>query len=1117
MRTQKQQFSCAQIPKSAMAPFNRGGFKWYLLALVFLTPLQIWAQATGAIVGTVTDPSGAVIPGAKVTATRVDTGVSQSTVTGGTGNYTIPNLVVGTYNVTAEGGGFKTANINGITLDVSQQREVNFKLTVVGVESTVEVNATPPLLNTTDGMLGGLVTEEQVQTLPLNGRSIANLVMMQPGMAQDTGSMGWMAPQWISNGNRGETVVATLDNADATDTEMGTPQFWNFNLDAIAEFKVLQNNYSAMYGQGGGTITQIVSKTGTNQFHGSAFEFLRNSAFDARNFFSTDVPPFQRNEFGATFGGPIQKDKTFFFGEYAGFRQRLGEPTLMTVPTAAERQGLVTVGAFTYQVPLNPTAQEILNKYPLPNVAGGANGSNNLNAVYKQPTDTNQYSVRIDHRISDKDSLFGRASYINNSQNHTDPVAAIENLSFSSGNFNNPRNFAVSETHIFSPTLLNNFNFTLNRQIEAVLYTNQTATQTTFTDGSLSTWGPDTFITKYVETNFHPQDNVTWTKGRHTLTMGGSYRRGRDNGFGVTNQGPNGVYQFGSGTPLAQTIVSTDGKSSLPAGSGSPNGLISMMEGVSQSYGRSTTIPGFGAPGGTPWWGMRVWQMAGWLQDDMKLTSKLTVNLGLRYEYHSVPSEVGNRFGGVADYGSLFGHFVVNPRPLYAPDYKNFAPRLGVAYKATSKTVLRGGFAIFTNMIPTVYPDQALVNFPMASLSFLTNAPYSLPPLPVSLPVLTSTSGAVIPPNGNTKLIPPNTPVNLAPIAAVIGNIAGDYPSDALRNGYTISGNATVEQELPGNVNLTVSYVMNNGIHLYQESFPNAYTGAQSQYTPYSNITPGLGELLIFYNGARSNYNGLQVQVRKTSMEHGIAFQANYTWAKTMSDADAVWSAPGTSGGVTLNNPLCLRCEYGPATYSVKQRAVANFEYDIPFGHFSQLPKRLTQGWRALGIFSAQSGFPFTVVGPYGTLQFGYDSFDGVGARPFLVQTPTYNHSGGPQLFSNDVLANSAAVAAGGNVTGPFFSIPTTANAGGSTVTSPGNLGRNTFTGPGWWNFDLSLIKDTHITERSTLQFRAEFFNLPNHPTFGTPSSTLGNPTFGTSTYTATAERQIQFGLRLMF
>ena len=275
----------ARVPVS-LNPIQLKTAVWLLLAFVLLRPLPIWAQSTGAIVGTVTDPSGAVIPGAKVTATRVDTGVSQSTVTGGTGNYTIPNLVVGTYNITAEGQGFKSGSATGITLDVSQTRQVDFKLAVTGVESTVEVDATPPLLNTTDGMLGGLVTEEQVQTLPLNGRSIQNLVMMLPGMAQDTGSMGWLAPQWISNGNRGETVVATLDNADATDTEMGTPQFWNFNLDAIAEFKVLQNNYSAMYGSGAGTITQMVSKTGTNEFHGSGFEFLRNSAFDARNFFS---------------------------------------------------------------------------------------------------------------------------------------------------------------------------------------------------------------------------------------------------------------------------------------------------------------------------------------------------------------------------------------------------------------------------------------------------------------------------------------------------------------------------------------------------------------------------------------------------------------------------------------------------------------------------------------------------------------------------------------------------------------------------------------------------------------------------------------------------------------
>ena len=273
-----------------------------LLALAHVPSLR--AQAVGTITGIVTDPSGAVIPGARITAKRTETGVSQSTITTSAGTYTIPNLVVGSYNVSAEAQGFANAAANGITLDVAQQRQVDFKLAVSGVSARVEVSAAPPLLNTTEGSLAGLVTGSQVQSLPLNGRSIANLVMLQPGMAQDSGEMGWFAPEWVGNGNRAETAVALLDGSDSSDREMGTVQFWDFNLDAIAEFKVQQNNYSAEYGQGGGTITQIVSKTGTNQFHGSAFEFVRNNDFDTRNFFGATVPPLQRTNSAPPSAGP---------------------------------------------------------------------------------------------------------------------------------------------------------------------------------------------------------------------------------------------------------------------------------------------------------------------------------------------------------------------------------------------------------------------------------------------------------------------------------------------------------------------------------------------------------------------------------------------------------------------------------------------------------------------------------------------------------------------------------------------------------------------------------------------------------------------------------------------
>jgi len=1049
---------------------------------------------------------------------REETKVSQTTLAGDSGTFVIPNLPVGTYTVEAEAAGFSVKSISGITLDVSQQRSLDFKLAAAGGVQTAEVTAAPPLINTTDGSLAGLVSQHQVESLPLNGRSIQNLVMLQPGMAQDTGSMGWLAPQWISNGNRGETEVATLDGADATDTEMGTVQFWNFNLDAIAEFKVQQANYSAEFGQGGGTITQIVSKSGTNQFHGSAFEFLRNNVFDAANYASPTVPVLQRNEFGVTFGGPIFRNKTFFFGEYAGFRQGYGVATNMYVPTDAERKGQVVVNGYTYQVPLNSVAQTVLGKYPEPNQPDGVYGANTYNTLFKQPTDVDQYSVRIDHKFSDRDSIFGRASYINNSQKETDPVAAIEDPSFSSELINNPRNFAISETHIFSPRLINNFLFAVNRQIEGVTPPSQQYTQTTTSD-SYSAWGPDTFITKYVETYYISSDKVEWNWGRQFLTIGMDYRYGQDNGLGVTGAGPNGVYSFRPGTQLPEDLYSTDGGPTILSGpghprdgTGSPSSKASLMAGAPYQYQRSTAIPGFGpAGGGSVHWGLRVWHIAPFIQDDIKLTPKLTLNVGLRYEYNSVPYEIESRLGGVVDSGPLFGHFVLNPQPLYNPDYTSIAPRFGIAYHATPQTVLRGGLAVFSNTIPMVYPDQAAVNFPIASLSSLLNPTYSITPLPVSLPTLLSTSGAAMPPNGNPKSIPANTPVDLRPIAAVTGNIIGDWPSDKMKNGYTLTGNFTVEQQLPGDMAMQLSYVTNNGIDLYQSSYPNAYQNADPKLTPYTSATPGLGEIQIFYNNATSHYNALQAQVRKITPVHGLQYQVNYTWGKNMTNADAVWSAPGASGGISLNDPTCIKCEYAPASYSLKQRFVANFSYLIP-GRWGVVPDRISKGWEILGIYSAQSGFPFTINGQYGTAEYGFDGLNGVGARPFFIKRATITPKhvvGAMQYFSDDVINNQDN----------YFSVPTkTSSFGAGTVqTTPGDLRRNTYTGPSQWTFDFSMVKDTHLFERLNMQFRAEFFNILNHPTFGTPGGTLSSSTFGIASANSSIERQMQFGLRFTF
>jgi hypothetical protein len=1078
-------------------------FIWIGLILILgLWPSQMLAQAVGSITGTVVDPAGAIVAQAKATATRADTGISQSTETNAEGIFTFANLQVGTYNVSVVATGFDAKAITGVTVDVSQQRVLNFTLAVAGSTVTAVVTATEPLMNTSNGQVAGLVTQEQLVDMPLNGRSIQNLVLLQPGMAADQGRMGWLAPQWASNGNRGETEVAQLDGADASDAEMGTVQFWNFNVDAIAEFKVLQANYSAEFGQGGGSITQIVTKSGTNQFHGGAYEFLRNNALDARNYFSTSVPPLHRNEFGAELGGPIVRNKAFFEGEYAGLRETEGEPTIMAVPTADERTGLVTINSNQYQVPLNSVAQTILNAYPMPNQPNGVYGANTYNIDYSVPSSMNQFSVRIDDTISPKDTLFGRASYINNNNFDNTPTAAIENPKFSDYIFNLPRSYAVGETHIFTPNLVSVALLGLNRQVEGDEPSTNAVTLTTLSDGGYSNYGAVSFVTKYTENYLDPSERIAWNKGRQSLIFGVQYRYGQDNGIGVSGEGPNGVYTFSPGTPLPQSIPSTNGGPTIAAGTGSPSGKVSMMEGSDVSYERSTPINGYGPPGGIVNWGLRIWNLGTYIQDNIRFSPKWTLNVGLRYEYQSVPYEIRSRLAAIVDHGPMTGQLVINPQPLYQPDRAGFAPRLGFAYSLTNKTVIRGGFAIFTNIIPTVYPDQAAVLFPMESTGILTGASYSLTPLSVSLPSLTSTSGQVMPPNGNTRQIPANTPVNYAPIAAILGNLAGDWSSEELRNGYTESANLTVEQQLPWGLVWGVSGVTTDSTNQFNPRYPNGYTGAEPAYAPYSAVTPGLGEVELFYNQGIIHYLSMQTQLRKNS--RNFELQANYSWTSDLTNNDDIFSGNG-NGADSPNNPSCISCEYGPAMNSVRQRFITNSTYLVP-GSWGAVPRALSRGWQVSGIYNVQTGFPFSITSPYGTLPYGI----GGAVRPnFIQKAPRNSNHGSSQFFTDDVLANP----------NNYWSIPTTTSPTGigTVQTAPGNLGRNTYIGPGWWNLDFSVSKDTTFVHETKLQLRAEFFNIFNHTTFASPGGQITSSTFGVSNLTENNERQIQLAARVLF
>ncbi len=1062
------------------------------LVAAALAPAPLYSQAVGSISGSVSDPGQAVIPSATVTAVEKNTNFTRTTTTSADGNYALPRLPVGSYIVNAEASGFDKSSVD-VTLDVEQKREVNFTLAVKGVATQVDVTATAVTLNTTTGTIGGLVEGRQVANLPLNGRDITNLMLMQPGQVAENNSSFPFQVNTSGNGNRGVTGSSYLDGMDSTDNELGGGQFGNFNLDAVAEFRVLQNNYSAEYGRGSGTIVSLVSKTGTNELHGSAFEFLRNDKFDARNFFAPKVAPFRRNEFGVTFGGPILipkiyngKNKTFFFFQYAGFRQRLATPVIYAVPTPDERKGLVTIsptnGApYQLQVPVLPDVAAILNKYPLPNNPGGTLGPRTFQSAYSQGVNRDQYSGRLDQRFSEKDSFFFRYSNATNVLPNQDPNEAIINPAFTNDLRSDWINSGFSETHLFSNNLINEVRISGMQSKEQTVPKVFDVTQVNFADGALYPYGTSGGGFSLIPFTLVYRDAMTWVKGRHTMNFGGEYRGVQSSYFGSSIGGPNGVYTFAAGSPLPVAVSSVDGAHNLNPGDPSPSALVSFMTGISQFYQRSVAYPGYGPPGGgfAPF-SMRRFHWGGWFQDDFKVTKNLTVNLGLRYEYNSVPTETGNRLAGIVDGvnflsdKSLFRRMVLNPQAIYREDYRGFGPRVGFAWKALPKTVVRGGFAVFTNLPLSQTADQQGFNFPFSGTSAAPNLDFTAAPRPLALPPIHDLKGNVVPTGGNSKTVPPNDPIDLTPYPGLLTNVTtNDY-----HNGYTLSGNFTIERELPWDSVLQAGYVFNNAVSLYGSQYPNGYAGAAPDISVFTAVNPSLSEFQLTDNHAHSTYNALQVVLRKTAPTAGLTFQLSYTYSRAMDNATTVYNGDGANSAVTQNNPTCWSCERSRASFDVPHRVVVNFSYQIPFDKAaSHLPRRLTQGWTLWGITTASSGFPFTVLTPFGSKRYGIDNYAGGTVRPDLVSTPTLKHGGGApeeQFFSNEVLADNT-------------------------------------------NMIQAVNNNTKLFERSLLQFRAEFFNILNQHAFGFPNRTLTSPGFGVSTSTIGDPREIQLGLRLIF
>jgi hypothetical protein len=1096
-----------------------------------VTP-HLYAQAIGKFEGTVADPTGAAIPQAKVTVVEERTGVTRSTLTSGAGTYSLVKLPVGIYTVSAEARGFKAASIEA-TLDVDQTREVNFNMALAGTITRVEVSSSTALLDTTDATLSGLIDEKQVSTLPLNGRDMVGLAFLEPGVQQPVVVTGFHTvanPLISSNGGQSQTGGSTMDGFDTSDYDLGGAQFTNFNLDAIAEFRILQNNYSAAYG-GNGSIISVVTKSGTNEFHGSAFEFIRNNVLDAGNWFSagTGELPFKRNEFGATFGGPVIKNHTFFFGEYAGFRQSQLTPLVVQVPTAAERKGIVNIiGSNGHPdqltVPLNPDAQTVLQAYPMPNDPTGSFGPNTLSTGGSNPKTANQWSIRIDHRISDKDSLFGRFSDIHNAVPVLEPFLYILNPEWTSFRTYNEVQAGIAWTHIFGSNLVSTARFSYEDSDQIVNVGSHSVTSTTFSDGSLANYGPDAggFAEQPQPWNYH--ENITWNKGRHSIETGVDFVRLIENNWGG-NYSPQGTFSFQPTTPLPVAIPSASGNNNIAAGTPSPSSLISFMEGVPQTYIRQAPFPGFGpTTGQTTFYRLRSFNVAGYVQDDFKATRKLTLNLGFRYEYNSVPYETQGQTLGVLDSprlrnNPLYLKLVLNVTPFYYPDYTGVGPRLGMAYQAGEKTVVRGGFGVLTNRPIGQLIDDEATGYLSAGFASATLPVYSLTPLNnSSAPVVTDLNGNPLPPPGGPSKIPPNTLFNLGPVTQFLGGPIHDIGvSQSLRNGYILESNLTVEQEFPGEVMAQLGWVENNGVKLFGLEYPNAYTGADPQYTPVANANGGnVGEMFLHNNVAHSTYNALQAVVRKTSQKHGIDFQASFTWSKLLSNQDALYGGASNDGDL-LQDPTCFSCGRALSVMDFPLRFVTSILYNVPFDHWeslSALPKALTGGWQVSGIVSGQSGFPFGIYSPRGVQGFGFSSLWGTSAAtPDLVQPLTFNHGQvrPNQLFSNAVVADAITGA------GKYLSVPGCPDLNCAYQSRSGTLRRNAFRTPSFWNGDYSLVKNTKVGERLTVQFRIEAFNLLNQHAFSYPGAQIGSNTFGVATSTVNPARQIQFGLRLIF
>jgi len=1104
--------------------------------MVSLSPDLLRAQSWNThLEGLITDPSGGVIPRAEVSLKNDASGQVRKTQTDHQGFYTFPFLSVGVYELTVTALGFARRTVPGLSLQVGLSARVDLTLQLPRGQSVTEVEGHPPLVQTASPAIGDELSRQRVNSLPLNGRQFSQLALLAggavppyPNSATQQFNTPGLGLGFSVDGQRSERNNFSLDGITLMEP-FAYSLTVNPSTDAIREFRVVENSYSADQGLVSGAQVNIVSRSGSNRFAGTAYEFFRNSALDAKNYFDDPalaIPPFRQNQYGASLGGPLRRDRTFFFGQYEGLRIRQSLTNTTLLPTAAERQGNFSgVNPATGQpfpaivnpatgMPFNgnqispgdmdSVSLALLSRVPLPNASTALAGADNSLDTGMHSLTADQFTVRLDHQLNAQQQLFGRLLYSRDLQTMPFvPDSFANNPPAPPGFGDNVQdtgvNLALGLTSIFRPTLINDFRFGYS-------FFSGTKHGQNVNSGFLQSLGiarapgstnhgiPAIDIPGYADLGdsdiFQPEDrknhtfqftdSVVWVKGRHTFQFGGDLRRLRL--FYLVEDFGQGVFQFDDGASSVSGTAFSDFLLGRPF----------------LSYAQA------GNSGGND----RLDYLGAYFTDEFHVTPRLSLTYGVREEFNSPavnaegrasildPADA-ERFIVLNDHGqanaltatpliaqlsSMYGlQFTTSqqaglPNSLIKPDWSNWAPRLGFAYDLTGdgKNALRGGFGIFNSLMELDYTAETRLSAPLTELLFGLDLCRFYGPgacgQSYAPPILSYQLGYTL---GNQEPTAISSPPNI-------------------RNGYAYEWSLSYEHALASNTVISLSYTGSEGRKLPRRALQNQGVPNQPGMRLGYHPQPGSNQF-VRATDVNSNYNALVGRLERR-LSAGLSFVAGYTYAKSLD------TASGLDGTNQPQDNYNLRGEYGLSDFDMRQRATFSGVWQLPFGSSAKwlksgLASRFLGGWQTAGILTLQSGQPLTAVlatALSGTQSNGTD-------RPNLIANPGLPGSQrNPQRWFN---------------TNAFAPPPIFTDSQGA-YSIPGNEGRNAIAGPGLGTCDATLERRFRLLEKLNMVFRTDFFNITNHPNFNRPGLILGTSQFGEIS-SAGNSRQIQFSLRL--